>query len=182
VIGYRVERPRDPAFDRDRATALGVPVEAWSALQRGEPVVLAGRDIHPQDVQGPPRKGVSFAFVTDTVPVSGLRDLAAGVDLLVCEGTYGDNDYADKAATWGHMTFAQAATLARDAGVDNLWLTHFSSGMLDPESYVANAAAIFPQTTIGREGLTGQLIFKDGYRMIARGMPSRTRPSELAAG
>jgi len=164
VLGYRIERPRRRAFDRDRAISLGIPVEQWSALQRGNTITHDGQEIGPDAVAGPPRKGVSFGFVTDTRPTANLRDLVAGVDLLICEGTYGGDDDAEKARAWGHMTFPEAATLARDADAGALWLTHFGAGMAKPEDFAANARQVFPNTTICHSGLTGQLTFSDGYR------------------
>src|SRR5947209_2252042 len=37
-LGYRIDVPRGPRFLPERASALGVPVEGWSRLQRGETV------------------------------------------------------------------------------------------------------------------------------------------------
>ncbi|MGI8403320.1 MAG: ribonuclease Z [Thermomicrobiales bacterium] len=166
VLGYRIERARGPAFDRERATLLGIPVEEWAPLQRGESIELGGRVIGHDEVAGPPRKGASLAYVTDTRPTANLRDLATDVDLLVCEGTYGDDADEEKAALWGHMSFREAATLARDAGAKALWLTHFSAGMVDPDAFADRARNVFPDTFIGRSGLQGQLAFKDGYRTL----------------
>ncbi|MGI8485309.1 MAG: ribonuclease Z [Thermomicrobiales bacterium] len=166
VLGYRIERSRGPAFDRDRATQLGIPIGDWAPLQRGESIGLEGRVIGPEEVAGPPRKGVSFAFVTDTRPTANLRDLATGVDLMICEGTYGDTADEEKAILWGHMSFREAATLARDARVKALWLTHFGAGMTYPDAFADRARDVFPNTYIGRSGLQGQLAFKDGYRTL----------------
>jgi ribonuclease Z len=167
VLGYRVERARNSGFDRERATAMGIPVEQWAPLQRGETIEIGGREISPEEVTGPPRKGVSFAFVTDTRPTTNLRDLASGVDLMICEGTYGDDADEAKARAWGHMSFREAATLARDAHAGALWLTHFGAGMADPAAFIDRATDIFPKTIIGHSGLVGQLVYKDGYRTMA---------------
>jgi ribonuclease Z len=122
------------------------------------------RVIRPEDVLSGERKGVSFAMVTDTRPTDALRELVAGVDLLICEGTYGDDADLPKALQHKHMTFREAATLANDAQAGTLWLTHFGAGMACPEDWVHNARDAFPDVEIGRAGLTGQLIFEDGYR------------------
>lgn len=164
VLGYRLGRSRSPRFDPDRARALGVPVQQWSVLQRGEPVTVADRVIEPFEVLGEARAGVALGFVTDTRATPALRDLVRGVDLLISEGTYGDDAAAEGAAKWGHMTFRQAATLARDAEVGHLWLTHFSAGMRDPEAWRHNAAEVFPDVTIGYAGLAATLAFETGYQ------------------
>jgi ribonuclease Z len=167
VIGYRFDRARSRRFDPERARALGVPLPDWSVLQRGEPVIVAGREIAPGEVLGERRPGVALGFVTDTRATPALRDLIAGVDLLISEGTYGDDSAAEGAARYGHMTFRQAATQARDAGVGHLWLTHFSASMGRPEDWRHNAADVFPEVTIGRAGLAATLAFDAGYQPAA---------------
>lgn len=160
VLAYRVERARQPAFDARRARALDIPVTLWSRLQKGEPVEVNGRAVAPVDVLGPPRAGIAFAFITDTRPVPAHVELARGVQLLVCEGTYGPASDAEKAAQNRHMTFAEAASIARDAGAGRLWLTHFGAGLTDPSAYLGEAAAIFPSTRIGQSGLMAELSFR----------------------
>jgi len=174
VIGYRIDKPRSPRFSPERARALGVPIDRWSMLQRGERVVVDDREISPEQVLGEARPGVSFGFVTDSRPTGGLRDLVRGVDLLVSEATFGSDDDADKARRRGHMTFREAATLARDAEVGHLWLTHFSAGMDEPEAWRDNAASVFPEVTVGRAGLEATLAFDGGYK------PTGDRVAEAA--
>ena len=36
-LAYRLELTRKPAFQVEKARALGLPVQLWSRLQRGEP-------------------------------------------------------------------------------------------------------------------------------------------------
>ncbi len=161
VVTYRVDLHRDRRFDPDKAAALGIPVSVWRTLQRGEPAAWDGGAAEPDDVLGPPRPGVSLAFVTDTRPIPDLVPLVAGVDLLVCEGTYGDEADADKALERGHMTFSEAAGLAAAGHVGHLWITHFSPSVEDPVAFTGNATAVFPETTIGYAGLTAALAFRD---------------------
>ena len=120
--------------------------------------------IAPEEVRGAPRKGVSFALVTDTRPTPELVELARDADLLVCEATYGDDEDLPNAIEKRHMTFREAATIARDAGAGALWLTHFGLGLSDPASWAHNAREVFPPTQVGFAGLTGQIIFDSGYR------------------
>ncbi len=160
-LAYRAGLSRARPFLPERATSLGVPLPFWRALQRGEPVSWPGGAASPDDVLGPPRRGLAFAYVTDTRPLPAFPALLSGVDLLVCEGTYGDATDAVKAVERGHMTFAEAATLARDAAVGALWLTHFSPVLTDPPAYRDQATRVFPDTTIGYAGLTTTLSFPD---------------------
>lgn len=165
VLAYRFDLDRKPAFLPERAEALGVPKTQWSGLQRGETVIVDGQVVEPDDVMSGPRSGVSFGLATDTRPTYAVAELMGGVDLLIAEGTYGDDADADKASQRGHMTFREAATLAQDARAGALWLTHFGVGMTDPEEFLANATGVFPETTIGESGLAGTITFDGGYAL-----------------
>lgn len=160
-LAYRVGVDRARRFDPERARALGVPMNQWSVLQRGQPVEGAEGTAMPDDVLGPPRPGLSFGFVTDTRPIDDLPGFLSGVDLLVCEGTYGDSADIQKAIAHMHMTFAEAAGIARAAGAGALLLTHFSPAMENPDEFLPNATVIFPRTSIAKSGLTRTLNFVD---------------------
>jgi ribonuclease Z len=159
VLAYRADLPRNRAFLTERAREIGVPLRLWRTLQRGEVVAWAGGTATPDEVLGPARKGLSVAYITDTRPLPELVAFAAGVDLLVCEGTYGSDADAEKAERNRHMTFREAATLARAAGVKRLWITHFSPGLDDPESFAGNAREVFSEAVVGSDGLRGVLAF-----------------------
>ncbi|MDQ2651540.1 MAG: ribonuclease Z [Chloroflexota bacterium] len=159
VLAYRLDLARQPRFLADRARALDIPTSLWRRLQDGQPVTLDGRTVGPDEVMGPPRHGISLAYVTDTRPTTGIAELISGVTLLVCEGTYGDDAQAANAVRNQHMTFREAATLARDAGVQQLWITHFSPGVDNPLAFTGNARAVFPEAVIGHDGMTTSLAF-----------------------
>ena len=160
-LAYRGDLPRARRFSPERAAALGVPLALWRTLQGGRAVRWDGGSATPDDVLGPPRRGLAFAYVTDTRPLPTLPAFLRGVDLLVCEGTYGDEADRPKAVERGHMTFAEAAGLARDAAAKALWLTHFSPALDVPEAFLDRATAVFPATTIGSSGLSATLSFPD---------------------
>lgn len=161
VLAYRIDVPRSPRFLAERAADLGVPRADWGRLQSGKPVRVGRARIAPEQVLGPAREGLSFAYVTDTRPLPALAALAHGVDLMVCEGTYGNPDDQRKAIERCHMTFAEAATLASEAAARRLWLTHFSPALDDPVAWREQAAAIFPTVEIGYAGLRTLLSFRE---------------------
>jgi ribonuclease Z len=99
--------------------------------------------------------------VTDTRPTPRIAELIAGVDLLVCEATFGADDDQSRAVERRHMTFREAATLARDAQVKQLVLTHFSPALMDPHRYADNAREVFPDTLVGEDHLTLTLRFPE---------------------
>lgn len=156
-IGYTIDVPRAPRFNPERATELGVPVEDWKRLQDGETV--AG--VSPEDVCGPPRRGLKLGLITDTSYFDDLVPFVANSDLLVCEAMFAEDSDLERARERGHMTFSQATNLAREAGVRQLWLTHFSPRVENPESYLYSVRAQFPHTEIGRRGLKMTLAFHE---------------------
>lgn len=160
--GYSFTLPRAGKFDVERARAAGVPVSYWSRLQKGETVQVEGREITPDQVMGPPRRGLKVTYCTDTRPTPAIAAAAAGSDLFICEGMYGDTEMLQKAEEKKHMLFSEAAQLAKDAGgVRELWLTHYSPAMPNPKAYRDVARAIFPNSYTPRDGWSKTLVFED---------------------
>ena len=129
ALGYAlVEDDRKGRFDRQKAEGeLGLsPGPEYSKLHRGEPVEHEGRTIQPEEVVGPPRPGRTLVYTGDTRPTERTADVAAEADLLVHDGTFGD-DHHDRATQTAHSTAREAATVARDAGAKRLALTHLST-------------------------------------------------------
>jgi ribonuclease Z len=148
------EDMRPGVFHPERAESLGVPRgPMWSSLQDGEAVSLAdGRTVHPREVLGERRRGRKFCFATDTVAAPGLADFARGSDLFICEGMF-DEELAETAAEKRHLTAAQAARIAREAGVRRLGLIHYSPRYADRElkRLLGEAKEIFPETFLSRD-------------------------------
>ena len=156
-LGYRLDLPRAPRFDPERATALGVPVTDWSRLQRGETV----DGITPDQVLGPPRRGLRVALITDTSHFGDLQSFVSGSDLLICEAMYADDADAERARERGHLTARQSARLAAEANVRHLWLTHFSPSVEDLATLTAIARQEFSTAIAGIPGLAMRLSFAD---------------------
>lgn len=160
-LAYRLDLPRHRRFLPEKAKALGIPVALWKPLQLGETVLHNGRTIRPDEVLGKPRRGLSVAYVTDTRPTRQVAALVENVDLLVCEATLpSDEEDKERAVETGHMTFAEAAQLAKSARVHEMWLTHFSPSVPQPEAYSDQAASVFPGARIGRDGMCTSLRFR----------------------
>jgi ribonuclease Z len=156
-LAYRLDLPRAPRFQPERARQLGVPLADWKRLQRGERV----GDVSPADVLGPPRRGLAIGLVTDTRPTDAIASMVSQVDLLVCEGTYTDDADQPRAVERRHMTFREAGELALHAGVGQLLLTHFSPAVVDPWAHAAEVSNVFANTTVGRDHLTLSLRFAE---------------------
>ena len=159
--GYSISIPRIGKFDVQRARQLDIPQQMWNKLQHGQCVTLGDKTYMPEMVMGDARRGIKVTYTTDSRPVDSIVENAAGSDLLICEGMYGDNDKECKAKENRHMTFEEAARIARDSSVSQLWLTHYSPSLVRPADYLDRAKKIFPQTQLGTDGKTVELLFKD---------------------
>lgn len=158
---YSFELCRAGKFDVARAMALGLPKEFWSILQKNGEAYYEGQRYMADMVLGPPRKGLKITYCTDTRPVDSLPDFARGSDLLVCEGMYGDDELREKAIRHRHMIFSESAAIASSAGAKELWLTHFSPAMTDPERFISSAADVFPNTRVARDRFSKSFSFED---------------------
>ena len=110
-----------------------------------------GKIITADMVLGEARKGIAVAYCTDSRPIDRVMKFVTGVQLFICEGMYGEEDKKQKAKENKHMLFSEAARMAKNAGVEKLWLTHFSPSLHDPEEYLSVAKEIFPETELGEE-------------------------------
>ncbi len=155
--GYTMELDRKGRFNADAAKELGIPLEYWHVLQNGEAV----GGFTPDQVMGPARKGLKVTYTTDTRPTRSIEENAAGSDLFICEGMYGDPEKAKSARDKKHMTMQEAAHLARKAGVAEMWLTHYSPSVIDPKIYIKEVRKIFPETYICKDGRKKELDFTD---------------------
>jgi len=158
---YSFELGRIGRFDVERATALGLPKKLWSVLQKSGEAVYEGRKYTADMVLGAPRKGIKITYCTDTRPVDSMTEFARQSDLLICEGMYGDNGLREKAIHHRHMIFSESAAIASAAGVKELWLTHFSPAMTDPEQFVSYATDIFPNTRVAHDRFSKSFSFED---------------------
>ena len=159
--GYTITGPRGGKFFLEKAQGNQVPMKLWSRLQKGETIEYEGRKYTPDMVIGPPRKGIKLTYCTDTRPVRSLIENARDSDLLICEGMYGEKEKQEKAEEKKHMTFLEAAHIAREAGVEEMWLTHYSPSLLHPEDYMKPVRKIFPQAFPGKDRKSCTLEFPE---------------------
>ena len=159
--GYTLEILRQGKFSPDSAREHEIPLKFWNPLQKGQTVEDEGRIYTPDMVLGPPRKGIKLTYTTDTRPTESILRNAKGSDLFICEGMYGEDDKIEKAKGYKHMTFREAATLARDAEVGEMWLTHYSPSLVRPDDYMDTVREIFPKALPGKAGKSVELNFEE---------------------
>ena len=157
---YSFSLQRSGKFDLERACALDIPRYLWGKLQKKETVFHQGREYSSDMVLGEERKGIKVTYCTDSRPIQGLIPFAKGSDLFICEGLYGEAEKLEQAKKHKHMIFCEAAELAKQADVAELWLTHYSPAMTKPCEFLSEAQAIFPNTKIGCDRMSKTILFE----------------------
>lgn len=160
--GYSVRVPRSGKFSVEKAKENNIPMPYWSRLQKGESITENDKVFTPDMVLGDARKGLKVTYCTDTRPVPSIAENAAEADLFICEGMYGEEDKLNKAKEHKHMMFTEAATLAKEAKVKELWLTHYSPALTRPDEFIPMVREIFPNTYPGKDGKSVDLLFEEG--------------------
>ena len=160
--GYTLTLKRQGKFNVEAALEAGIDKRYWNRLQKGEVIVCDdGRTLTPDMVLGEARKGIKITYTTDTRPTPGIVENAFESDLFICEGMYGEEDKLQKAKENKHMTFYEAAALARDARVKEMWLTHYSPSLVNPKEFLPQTRKIFPNTIAAKDGRSVELRFEE---------------------
>ena len=159
--GYSIEIKRAGKFNLEKAQSLNISKNYWNRLQKGETITDGDTVYTPDMVMGAPRKGIKLVYCTDTRPTESIARNAKGADLFICEGMYGEKDKQVKAVTNKHMTFYEAARLAKEADVKEMWLTHYSPSLTRPEEYMDEVRKIFPRAVAGKDRKSVELDFED---------------------
>jgi ribonuclease Z len=163
AFGYAlVEHDRKGRFNPDLARELGIPEgPMWGEIHRGRAVTLPdGRVIEPHVLVGLPRPGRKLVITGDTRPCAATVEASRGADLLVHEATFGDEESA-RAVETGHSTAREAATVAKEAAVGTLVLTHFSARYSrDAGELGKEAREVFERTVVGKDGFEIEIPYR----------------------
>ena len=159
--GYSVEIKRAGKFLVEKAKQQEIPMKFWHQKQKGQVIEEDGRIYTPEMVLGPQRKGIKLTYCTDSRPTETIVKAAHKSDLFICEGMYAEKEKIEKAKQYKHMTFYEAAKMAKDAEVEEMWLTHFSPSLVHGENYIPAVRNIFPNSHLGRDGKTKELLFQE---------------------
>jgi ribonuclease Z len=145
AVAYSLEENQRPGrFNKPKALHMGIPEgPLFSKLQKGQDIILSdGRIIKPRMVLGPTRKGRKIVISGDTNPSKKIAKLAKHADILVHEATFA-SDFEDNAMEYGHSTAQQAALIAKDAQVKQLYLIHISPRYLTKKTIESDARKVF---------------------------------------
>lgn len=154
-FGYRVvEADHEGELQVAKLQALGIkPGPLYGKLKQGLAVTLSdGRVIQGQDFVGEKRKGRVVTILGDTRYTPASVRLAANADVLVHESTF-NKDETKMAKAYFHSTTQQAAAVAKEAGVNQLLLTHISARYLakDVLQLEKEAQEVFANTRIVKD-------------------------------
>ncbi len=152
AFSYRFDEKDKPGrFNLEKAKSLGIPEgHLWSKLQNGNSIELNGKLITSDQVLGEKRPGEKIGISGDTIPTKELEKFFEGCDYLVFDSTFLD-EMNERAKETCHSTAKEAATLAADAGVKNLILTHFSARYKDETLHLAEASRIHKSVITARD-------------------------------
>lgn len=145
------EKPTLPHIRRDMIDYLEIPVSQINNIKNGAGWTTPdGRTYSHEELTTPAEPTRAYAYCSDTRYVPTLYELIAGVDLLYHESTY-CRDSQHRAEAYWHSTAADAATVAREAGVKKLLLGHYSSRYPDENAFLDEAREIFPESYLTNE-------------------------------
>jgi ribonuclease Z len=162
AIGYNLrELPRLGRFDVEKARALGIPEgPLFGELHRGNPVEVDGRVITPEELVGPARPGRLVTYTGDTRPADSVREAARDADVLIHEATFTEDEGVRAHETY-HSTALGAATVAAEAGVRSLLLTHVSARYADNAGPLLDEARqAFESVGVARDGQVVEIDYR----------------------
>lgn len=162
-VGYLfIEKDKPGKFDIQRAESLNIPKGSIrKKLQDGYEVILNGRKILPSEILGKPKKGLKFAYITDTAYFEKLSTYIENFNLVIIESTF-KNDLKEEAKKKLHLTAKLAANITKKAKVHQTGLIHFS------ERYTLNQDLCELLDEAQKEYPNGEIFLtKDGMRLTA---------------
>jgi len=130
-----------------------IPISQINNVKAGLDYVMPnGQIIKNEVLTTPPSPARSFAYCSDTVFRPEIAEMMKGVDLLYHEATFAESEKQLCSKVY-HSTAKQAAEIARLAGAKQLMLGHYSSRYNDETILQKEAAEVFENTILAKEGL-----------------------------
>ena len=147
------EKPRPNHIIREMIDFYRIPVYELNRIKNGADYVTPEGEVIPNNrltrPSDPPR---SYAYCSDTLPLASVAEQVRGVNLLFHEATFAEEE-APRAKETFHTTASAAAAIAREAGVGQLLIGHFSARYEDEALLLEQAQAVFPHTLLAKETL-----------------------------
>lgn len=154
TCGFLFSEKKTPDhIKRDMIDYYGIPTCDINRIKNGEDYVLADGTVIPNNwLTAPSSSPRKYAYCSDTLYHREIIEQVKGVDLLYHDATFADSD-RPKAEMTFHTTALQAATIAKDAGVKQLVIGHFSARYEEEDLLLREAQSVFPNTVLAIENL-----------------------------
>jgi ribonuclease Z len=154
AFGFVFEENKEVNLDIKKLRKLGLEnTPVCARLKREGEIRWRGKTVRLGDVARPQQPGRKIVFTGDTRSTRNIVKFARNADILICDGTFGD-DMKAKAREYGHMTVKDAARIAKEAGVKQLILTHFSPRYTDIKVLEREARSIFKNSVCAEDLMT----------------------------
>lgn len=148
-IGWRITEPDRRKFYKEKLQAFSISGPNVKRIEKEGFLEIGNQKIYLDEVSWV-RKGDTFAIVIDTKICENALRVAKKAKLFVCESTYAESEH-HLAESHYHLTATQAASIAKQAEVDTLILTHFSARYSTTEILKKEAEAIFPHVYMAED-------------------------------
>ena len=145
------EKVKDRNIRKEMIDYYQIPVSDIVRIKKGADFETGGKIIQNDVLTIPPLRPCSYAFCTDTAYSEDITSQIKDVDLLYHEATFG-NDLEDQAKLTLHSTAKQAAIIACKSKVKKLIIGHFSERYKDISVLLAEARAVFTETSAAEDG------------------------------
>ena len=145
------EKPSLPHIRRDMIDFYGIPTSQINNIKAGADWTTPdGEVVSNERLVEPAEPARSYAYCSDTRYIPTLPARIKGVSTLYHESTYGEDNLL-MAQKYYHSTARQAALVAREAGVGQLLLGHYSSRYEDEQVLLREAQNVFENTYLTDE-------------------------------
>lgn len=160
-FAYSVNLERRPKFKSEKAKTMGIPMQMWSVLSKGNDLEYNGVLYRHTDFEEGARKGLKMSYVTDTRPLQSLRTFVSGSDVAVIEGMYKDDFMYHEAVAKKHMIWKESYSLVSENNVAQTIFTHFSPSEHYSYDDVMEVCNKYKGVQIGMPGLFIHVTFDD---------------------
>jgi len=147
--GYRIKEPDSRTILPQKLPA-GISGERIGELKQKGWIETEHGPLTLEEVSRP-KPGQAFALAMDTRMCPQAVELARDADLFVCESTYLSSE-TEQATSYRHLTAAQAANIAVQAGAKKLVLLHYSQRYRRTSDFQTEAEAIHSDVSAAMDG------------------------------
>jgi ribonuclease Z len=145
------EKEKELNINPKKIEEFKLSLEEIVRAKRGEDIIRDAEYLRNADLTLPKQPLLSFAYSSDTKYFDQMAEFVKGVDLLYHEATFTEK-HVDRAKATMHSTAKQAAQVAKNAGVNQLLLGHFSARYKNTDELLEEAKSVFDNTICVEDG------------------------------